>query len=188
MVKSVVIQSNAFTFFSIFQVVKTINHMKIFATSVALLLLTTTTFAQSESFQVLREKFRGEKDVVALHTSGNIARTILWVAGEEEIKEVLEDVKRIRLMVVPKRAFRDQNVSLKGFKEVAQHDSFEEIAHAKDGHDDVTLMLQTSYKQKHNRYLLVVDSEDEVVVMEILGYIDPKLAFYKTYREKITYN
>jgi hypothetical protein len=163
--------------------------MKFLATTVTLLvLLTTALVAQSNSYQALREKFRGEKDVVAVSAPGNIARTILWFAGEGQFKEAIDEVKNIRLIVIPKKAFRANNVSLKGFKNVAKKDSFEEVVRVKDHGDDVTLMMQTSYKQKHNRYLLLVEGDDEVVVMEILGYIDPKLSFYNSYKEKITYN
>ena len=160
--------------------------MKRFATSVAILTLTVvTTFAQSTSYQALREKFRGEQNVVAMHTSGSLARAILWFAGEHDFREAIEDVKDIRFIVIPKKAFRSNDVSVAGFKKIASKDSFEEIARVKDHGDDVTLMMQTSYKEKHNRYLVVVENDDEVVVMEIKGYIDPTLAIYK---EKIAYN
>jgi hypothetical protein len=160
--------------------------MKLLTTSAALLIITASTaFAQSNSYHALREKFRGEKDVVALHASGSLARTILWVAGEKDFKDAIEDVKDIRFIVIPKRAFRANDVSLDGFKKIAKKDSFEEVARVRDHGDDVTLLLQTSYKQKHNRYLVVVESDSEVVVMEIKGYIDPSLTIYK---EKIAYN
>jgi hypothetical protein len=160
--------------------------MKFLATSVILFAFAASTaFAQSKSYQALREKFRGEKEVVSLHTSGGFARTILWLAGERDFKEAIEDVKDIRFTVIPKKAFRAKSVSLDGFKKVAKRESFEELARVKDHGDDVTLLMQTSYKQKHNRYLLLVESDDEVVVMEIRGYIDPSLSVYK---DKIAYN
>jgi hypothetical protein len=159
--------------------------MKFLATSVIIIAAVTSTFAQSKSYQALREKFRGEKEVFALHASGGIARTILWVAGERDFKEAIEDVRDIRFIVIPKRSFRNNNVTLEGFKKVARRESFEEVARVKDHGDDVTLMMQRSYKEKDNRYLLMVDSENEVVVMEIKGYIDPSLSVYK---EKIAYN
>lgn len=159
--------------------------MKFLTTSVALLLAASTAFAQSNSYQTLREKFRGERDVIALHASGSLARTILWIAGEKDFKDAIEHVKDIRFIVIPKNAFKANEVTLSGFKKIAQKDSFEELARVKDHGDVVTLMMQTSYKQKHNRYLLLVESNSEVVVMEIKGYIDPTLA---AYREKIAYN
>jgi hypothetical protein len=162
--------------------------MKFLTTSALLLtILTSTAFAQSNSYVALREKFRGEKDVIALHASGAFARTILWVAGEKDFKDAIEDVDDIRFIVIPKRAFRANDVSVKGFKKIALKDSFEEVARVKDHGEDVTLMMQTSYTKKHghNRYLLIVDNNDEVVVMEIKGYIDPTLAVYN---EKIAYN
>ena len=164
--------------------------MKSLTTSVLLLtLLCSAASAQSNSYTALREKFRGDKDVFALHASGGFARTILWIAGEKDFKDAIEDVDDIRFIVIPKRAFRAHDVSLKGFKKFAGEESFEEIARVKDHGDDVTLMMQTSYSRKqrakNNRYLVLVESDDEVVVMEIKGYIDPNLTIYK---EKIAYN
>jgi hypothetical protein len=164
--------------------------MKILTTSALLLtFLTSSAIAQSKSYVALREKFRGEKDVIALHASGAFARTILWVAGEKDFKDAMEEVDDIRFIVIPKKAFRANDVSITGFKKFALKDSFEEVARVKDHGDDVTLMMQTSYTKKHevknNRYLLVIDSDNEVVVMEIKGYIDPTLTIYK---EKIAYN
>lgn len=163
--------------------------MKSLTTSVLLILLTCTVFAQSHSYTALREKFRGDKDVIALHASGGFARTILWIAGEKDFKDAIEDVDDIRFIVIPKRAFRAHDVSLKGFKKFAGEESFEEIARVRDHGDDVTLMMQTSYSKKRNtkdnRYLLLIESDDEVVVMEIKGYIDPNLTIYK---DKIAYN
>lgn len=153
------------------------------------LLLSSTAIAQSNSFQALREKFRGERDVVALHASGSFARTILWIAGEKDFKDAISDVDDIRFIVIPKKAFRANAVSLNGFKKIAREDAFEELARVNDHGDDVTLMMQTSYSKKHdtkdNRYLVVVESSNEVVVMEIKGYIDPNLTIYK---ERIAYN
>lgn len=162
--------------------------MKLLTTSVVLItLLTSTAIAQSNSYQALREKFRGEKDVVALHSSGALARTILWVAGEKDFKDAISDVDDIRFIVIPKRAFRANDVSVDGFKKIAHEDSYEVLARVKDHGDDVTLMMQKSYSKKHdqNRYLLVVESSNEVVVMEIKGYIEPNLTIY---RDKIAYN
>lgn len=163
--------------------------MKAISTSVILLvLLTSTSFAQSESYITLREKFRGEKDVVAFRASGGLTRTILWFAGERDFKNALDQVDDIRVIVIPKRAFRANDVTLNGFKKIAERDTFEEIVRVRERGDDVTLMMQKSYTRKHspsyNRYLLLVDGGDEVVVMEIKGYVDPDLIHY---RHKLAY-
>lgn len=163
--------------------------MKAFTTSVLLItLLTSAVFAQSDSYRTLREKFRGEKDVVAVRASGGLTRTILWMAGEREFQHALQDVDEIRLVLIPKRAFRANDVTLNGFKKIAEQDTFEEIARVKERGDDVTLLMQKSYKSKrdpdYNRYLILIDSNEEVVVMEIKGYIDPSLIHR---RQKLAY-
>jgi hypothetical protein len=57
---------------------------------------------------------------------------------------------------------------------VAKDDNFEEIMKIKDHGDDVTLMIQSDGTKDDNRYLLLVDDDDEVVAMELVGYINPQ--------------
>lgn len=160
--------------------------MKSIATSVLLLTLIVTGYSQSsKSYHAIREKFQGQEEVFAMRTSGFLARTVLAFAGEYQYKEAIRDVREIRFVVIPKRLFERENVSLKGFVKFTKKDGFDELVHVKDHGDDVTLLLQTTTKSKLNRYLLVVDSSDEVVVMEIRGYVDPEILLKN---ERYTYN
>jgi hypothetical protein len=116
-----------------------------------------------------------------------MARTVLWMAGEREYNEAIRDVHSVRLIVIPKDAFRKQNVTLAGFKEVTKKDGFEELTHVRDHGDDVTILLQTpSRKNPDNRYLLLVEENDQVVAIEIRGYIDPDRLL--KYKDTIAYN
>jgi hypothetical protein len=162
--------------------------MKSIATScIVLLVVTSPVFAQSESYRMLKDRFSGRHDVFSFRTSGFFARSILRIAGEHEFTRAISDVRNIRLTVIPKKAFRQEGVTVNGFIKVAKSDSFEELVHVRDHGDDVTVLLQGSGKGIDNRYLLLVDNDDEVVAIEIRGYIDPdlinardndKIAFY----------
>jgi hypothetical protein len=150
--------------------------MKKIAALLLLSVLFNFAFAQSKSYQLLREKFQGEANVVSFTTSGYLARTVLWMAGEHEYTDAVRDIRKIRLTVIPEQAFKTNNVTLQGFKKLAKRDGFEELAHVKDNGDDVTLLLQSEFSSsKSNRYLLLVDGGNEIVVMEITGYIDPSI-------------
>jgi len=148
------------------------------------LAIASSVYAQSKSYNILREKFRGHESI-GISTSGFLARTILRMAGEHEYYDAIKKIRNIRLMVISKGAFRAQNVSLKGFLKVAKADNFEELVHVRDSGDDVTLLLQTGKKNDDYRYLLLVDGDDEVVAMEIRGYIDYELLLKD--KEKIAY-
>lgn len=131
--------------------------------------------AQSKSYEILREKFRGQADVVSFSTSGFLARTVLWISGENDYLDAIRDIRHVRFSVIPESAFKKNNVTLGGFKKIALKDGFEELANVKQNGDDVTLLLQTPKQERNNRYLLLVDSNTEIVVMEITGYIDPRI-------------
>jgi hypothetical protein len=157
------------------------------ATLVLLTAFASCALAQSKSYRLLREKFSGSQNVYSIRTSGFMARTVLWMAGEREYNEAIRDVHSVRLIVIPKDAFRKQNVTLAGFKEVTKKDGFEELTHVRDHGDDVTILLQTpSRKNPDNRYLLLVEENDQVVAIEIRGYIDPDRLL--KYKDTIAYN
>jgi hypothetical protein len=158
-----------------------------FITLALLIIFPASAFAQSKSFQILKEKFRGTENVFSIRTSGFMARTVLWMAGEREYNSAIRDVYNVRLMVIPKSAFRKKEVTLEGFRKVIRKDGFEELAHMRDHGDDVTILIQSpSQKRSDNRYLLLVEENDEVVVIEVRGYIDPELMFKD--KNTIAYN
>jgi hypothetical protein len=64
-----------------------------------------------------------------------------------------------------------------GFIRKAKEDAFDELAQINDYGDRVTLLLQQPSKKRSgaNHYLLIVEDGNEVMVMEIAGYIDHEL-------------
>lgn len=145
----------------------------ILSTFIALLIASSSALAQSESFITLKDKFCGEEDVVHFAVSGFFARSVLWMADEREFHEAIKEVKSIRLIVIPKDAFKAQSLTIGGFKKVLVKDGFEELARVKDGGDDVTFYLQSTPNKK-DRYFVIVEESNEIVAMEIKGYIDPE--------------
>ena len=150
--------------------------MKTIATCLIILICTIgSAYSQSKSFVTLREKFSGDHNVFSFHTSGFFARMILGFAGEHEFQHAVKDIRDIRLIVIPKEAFREHDVTLNGFKKLAKKDSFQQLAHVHDHGDDVTLLMQPNAKGGDDRYLVLVDDDNEVVAIEVTGYIDPKI-------------
>lgn len=147
-------------------------------TFIALMFASASTFAQSKSFVTLKDKFAGEDDVHHFAVSGFFARSILWMADEHEFYKAIEDVQTIRLIVIPRDAFQAQDVTVNGFKKVLLSDGFEELARVKDSGDDVTIFHQASAKKK-DRYFMLVEDDNEIVGIEIKGYIDPKFILEK---------
>jgi len=150
--------------------------MKYTSLAIAFILAVTTSgFAQSQSFQTLEKKFALNDDVRSFSTSGFLARNILWLAGEHEFKKAIRQVKNIRIITIPKHAFIENQVSVQGFKKVIHRDSFEEVASVRDQGDDVSIFIQPLKNSSLNRYLILIDNTCEVVVVEIKGHIDVNL-------------
>ena len=131
--------------------------------------------AQSESFQALQKKFSSNESVFTFSTSGVLARTVLWLAGEHEFKRAIKQVKSIRLITIPATAFEQNKVSVAGFKKVVAEDAYEQLALVRDRKDEVTLYVQALKNSSVNRYLILIDNPEEVVAVEIKGYIEPNL-------------
>lgn len=149
--------------------------MKSFLTTLTLTFIVALSgSAQSKTFQTLREKFHGETDVYSFTTSGFFARTVLRVAGEGDYIKAIKDVKNVRLVVVPKSAFKRHNLTVHGFIKFSHSEGFEELGHIRDRGDEVTVLLQAPKRNGDNRYLVVVEDNTQVVAIELKGYIDPE--------------
>jgi hypothetical protein len=140
---------------------------------ILMLCATGSLFAQSESFSTLRNKFRGEPNVVHLNANGLLAKAVLAMAGERDFKKSIKHVRSVRLVTVPKESFKNAEVSVPGFRNILRKDSFVELTTIKDHGDDVSLYLQEAKKKKHNRYFILINEDHQVTGIEIKGYIDP---------------
>lgn len=141
------------------------------------LLISVSTFSQSNSFQALKNNFSDRPDVHSFTVNGFFCRMVLGMAGEWEFKEAINDVQQIRLITIPAEEFKAQGLSVNGFKKLLAKDSFEELASIRDNGDDVNFYLQS--KGKKNRYMILVQQPDEVVVIEMKGDIDINLLLEK---------
>ena len=145
--------------------------MKSSAVVIAFILVAHISGAQS--FLQIKDKFQGKENVFSFSASGFVARSILWVAGEHDFRHSISRVDRFRLITIPKKVFAEQRVSVRGMKNLIEKDSFVEMLSIKDHGDDVTIYIQEGKGKKNHRYFLIVDSQNEVVVMEMKGYIEP---------------
>jgi len=148
--------------------------MKTFIASVILTGLISTSLAQSSSFTTFREKFIGEDDVHQFSINGFFARAILRIATENEVNEAVKEIKNIRLVTVPKGAFEKQKVTVEGFKRELKKDAFEELAHAKEHGENITLYIQSTLKHD-NRYMILIDEPYVVTLVEFRGQVDPDI-------------
>jgi len=144
---------------------------KITTLLIALLVVTSTAFAQSDSFQLLKDNFADGRDVHCLKVSGFLCKTVLWMAGESEVKEAITDLRSVRLITIPKDNFVERNLSVAGFRKKLSRDSFESLVSIKDHGDHVEIYLQQNGNMK-DRYLVLVEDASDVTVIEIRGTID----------------
>jgi len=148
--------------------------MKSIVVSIVILIASTSAFAQSKSFDALRDKFKGQPDVYSFSLSGWMGRMVLNVAGEYEFSNAIKDLKHMRIITIPRSEFSAHKVSVRGFKKVLKQDSFEELALIREDGQEVSIYLREGNNNKNN-YFVLVEEADEVVAIELKGYLDPKL-------------
>ncbi|MBT1703200.1 DUF4252 domain-containing protein [Chryseosolibacter indicus] len=153
----------------------------VLTTLTVIFLVTSGVFAQSESFHLLENKFKGSENVHALSLSGFLSRIVLRCAGEHDFRKAVKQVKHIRIINIPKSAFEAEQVTVHGFKKVLKKDSFEEVLSVRDHGDDVTLYMKSESNRKNSSYFLLVEEESEVVAIELHGYIDPNVMLKSSY-------
>jgi len=141
---------------------------------VAVLFTTTSLLAQSHSYKTLRHKFNNQPDVHSFSLSGWMGRLVLNIAGEFEFSEAIKDLKHVDIITIPNSEFSAQRLSVDGFKQVLNHDSFEPLAFIRDNGGEVSIYLREGNNNK-NHYFVLVEEQNEVVAIELKGYIDPKL-------------
>lgn len=127
--------------------------------------------AQSDSFLTLKDHFEGEEDVHSIKISGFLARTVLWVAGEWEFRDAISEVRNIRMINIPRKNFSQQELSVPGFRMFLEDDHFESLAKVKEKGSNVEIFLQKT-RNREDRYLVLVEEDDEVTVIELKGRID----------------
>ncbi|HTH56234.1 MAG TPA: DUF4252 domain-containing protein [Cyclobacteriaceae bacterium] len=133
-------------------------------------LMTSPASAQSNSYEIFKDTFKGGKDVFSFGVRGWLARTVLRFADEDEFQEMISDVKTIKITVVPRQRFHEKDLSIREFKKILTDDSFAELAQVRDGGDNVTIYIQENLKRKHNNlYFILAEESDQVVAIEMRG-------------------
>lgn len=140
---------------------------------VTFLFSTTGLFAQSHSYQVLKDKFKGQPEVHSFSFSGWMGRLVLNMTDEHELRNATKELSHVRLMTIPRSEFSAQQVTVNGFKKLLKQDFFEELAIIRDHGEVVSVYLREGNNNK-NRYFVLVEEEREVVAIELKGYIDPE--------------
>lgn len=139
---------------------------------IALVVVTAgSAYAQSKSFEVLKDHFKDTDDVHSVSVSGFFCRMVLWMADDEELKGAIKELNHIRIITIPKINFKDQNLTVNGFRKVLQRDQFESLATVRDNGEHVEVYLQQS-GNKSNRYFVLVENDTEVTAIELKGEID----------------
>lgn len=140
----------------------------------ALCITTASAFAQSNSYQALKDKFKDQPDVYSFSFSGWMGRMVLNMAGEYEFKNAIKDIRSVRFITIPRSEFSAQHVSIQGFKKVLKQDAYQELAFIRDEGEEVSIYLREGNNNK-NIYFVLVEEEQEVVAIELKGYLDPQL-------------
>lgn len=132
-----------------------------------------TTWAQSRSYNALKDNFKGQPDVHSFSVNGWFGRMILNMVGEDEVRDAIKNLKQLRLITIPRNEFDKRNLTVNGFKRLMRQDGFEDLALITDQGETVSIFVQEGKAKNNNRYLMLIEESSEIVAIELTGYIDP---------------
>lgn len=144
---------------------------------VTVLFLSTLSFmvsAQSKSYSILKHKFSNSSDVHSFSLAGWVCRLAFNFTGDYEFKKAVEDVQQVRFITIPRKEFEAKDVTVKGFKRLLLQDSYQQLAHIRENGEDVSIYLKES-GNKRNYYFVLIEGDNEVVAIELKGYINPEV-------------
>jgi hypothetical protein len=143
-----------------------------------------TAYSQSHSFQTLQNNFSQSENVYAFQASGFLARTMLWLAGQH-VTKAFKEVSNVRLISIPKSGFKEIGLSVAGFRKILHEDYYEELEGIRSEGNRINIYLQSRKNPAQNKYPILIDNPEDVVAVEIKGYIDPAILQAKP--EKLCY-
>jgi hypothetical protein len=145
-----------------------------------MLLAGATAFGQSKSFDALSNAFADRDNVISFSLGG---LPLKWTSDEDD--KTFNRVRDVRFLTIPRQQFDAGDMKLSSVKRNLSRDSFEEMFSARDEGDNVSIYLQ-DHGGDTNVYFVLVEDDDNVVAIEIKGYIDPKSLKDKKTRSKLT--
>jgi hypothetical protein len=148
--------------------------MKKFLFLLLLACLANLSHAQSQSYRMLRDQFEDSPEVKSYRLSGLMCKIIVNIVedDDERLTAALKEVKKVRLMTIPKQEFAAHQVTVNGFKSRLEKDNFELLADFNKGDESIAFYHRVEKKNK-NRYSVIIDEGDKVLAIEMKGYIDP---------------
>lgn len=155
--------------------------MKKLLLSILLLATISSAWSQSKSYQTLKDHFKHEPDVHAFSFGGWLCRAALSIAvrDDEDDPEVrllyraMQDIDHVRLITIPKEEFGKQGLSVNGFRQYLKKDAFDVLAEVRDKGEHVSFYHKNTGRK--NQYFVLIEESDEVVAIEMKGYVDPKI-------------
>lgn len=147
--------------------------MKSFILSLVLMLTISAANSQHNSIRVLKDRFKGEADVHSFKLEGFMARLALKFVDDTELKKAVSGIRSIEFITIPKEAFKQQRVSVGGYKKFLEENHYESLMEVKDNGEVVSFMLAPGKSRDY--YVVIVDNPREVVVFELKGHIDPAM-------------
>jgi uncharacterized protein DUF4252 len=145
--------------------------------TIIILLLPATTFAQSK-IDKLYKKYAGKEGF----TSMNISPEMFSLLGNFDMNDSSEDAKDaqnimqqlegLKMLVYENPEGNSVNEFYKEIKNTLPLDEYAELMVINDSDSDIKFLIKKSAKDRISELLMIVKSEDEVLIMSMVGDLD----------------
>jgi len=141
------------------------------------LLLPGTIFAQSD-FNELYEKYAGQDGFTSINISPEMFSFLSSIdmndssSDSKQAQNVMQQLEGLKMLVYEKP---EGNAGIEFYKEVKNKlplHEYTELMTVKDSESDIKFLIKKSGKNRISELLMIVISDDEVLVMSMTGDID----------------
>jgi hypothetical protein len=146
---------------------------KLLLSTMVLALMAGTAFGQSDSFNALRDRFKGKEQVESFSIGGFFVNLVIELANDETLNgDAFRNMGGMHLITIPKRHFQSAGLTLDGYRRyIRKEDGYEPLVEIRENGEHVSIYIKPIHDQQ-NRYLVLIDEADEVTAIEFKGYVD----------------
>jgi hypothetical protein len=148
--------------------------------AITLLLVSGGLFAQSKSAEAFRAKYQDDRDAKVVSVSGNLFQLLANIANEVEEDEdakalarIASEIRSMHILSVPLLKSGLELAEIKKLRSDIMNEKYEEFFTARDGKENIQVLAQGSKSEVRNM-LVLIQSDDEFVLMNVDGVIDVK--------------
>ncbi|MDN5200451.1 DUF4252 domain-containing protein [Fulvivirgaceae bacterium BMA10] len=150
--------------------------MKTIRILTVILCLPSIGLAQSSTLKDVYRAYEDHEDAFSINLNGSFLSFVEWFDEDDyddDFDEIREEIKSIKILKIPKGRFGMDREEFRRLNRGVEREDFEELMTIDSDDSDIRVMA-IERNRVIKDLILIVDGEDEIILFELLGDINPK--------------